>query len=530
MPNPFDTDPRGPSMRRLLVLGVCFTVIAGAVAVALVAKSQGQFSRLVRVTAQLTNVGDGLPAKSDVKYRGVLVGFVDGVSPAQIGQLNTVHIALKPGFATTIPASVTARVVPSNVFAVSSVQLVDNGSGPAVRAGAVIPEDKALPTVLFQTTLNKLRELLTAVGREPNPNSIGALTALGKATSGRGPKLRQAAADLNKMVAELNKVVASDTGPSTVSALIDAAAGLDSLAPDLFDALGNAIKPAQTLAEKRVALANLLSTGLSTTGKLRDAFDHHTDRLINISTQLTPVTGVLADHAADFKPIFTRMQTLGDKIYSVWDPKRNMLTANVVISLSPFRSYVRADCPRYGELAGPSCFTAPEVPTAPGLFPNLASMGYAPTPGLTENRPNLTPGRDSLGSIGRFDSGPLPPPGAPPPPPIGLVPLPSLGHPSSPPPPAAGQPPLTLPDNPPPPHDPPASPPPPGPPPAEAPSAMVQQQSAETGSIGPVGSTEEKAQLSRIVGGQANAATVLMLGPLVRGATVDIAPAPGGSR
>jgi virulence factor Mce-like protein len=452
----------------------------------------------------------------------VLVGFVDGVSPAQSGQLHTVHIALKPGFAATVPANVTARVVPSNVFAVSSVQLVDNGTGPPLRAGDVIPEDTTLPTALFQNTLNKVRELLVAVGREPNPNSIGVLTALGQATSGRGPKLRQAAGNLNTIVAELNKVVASDTGPSTVSALIDATDALNDISPDLFSALGNAIKPAQTVAEKRVALSSLISTGLSTTGRLRSAFDQHTDRLINISTQLTPVTGVLADHASEFRIILTRFQTLGDKIYSVWDPRRNMLTANLVISATPFRTYVRADCPRYGELAGPSCYTAPEVPTAPGLFPNLASMGYAPTPGLAENRPNLAPPRDSLGTVGRFDGqGPLPPAGTPPPPQIGQVPLPIEGHPSLPPP-GVLQPPAPTPQLP--------GQELPGPPDGEVSSATVQQQSAEIGSIGPAGSAEEKAQLSRIVGGEANAATVMMLGPIVRGTTVKIAPAPEGEQ
>ena len=79
----------------------------------------------VRVVADLVNVGDGLPQKSDVKYHGVLVGAVDSVIPAANGDPNFVHIDLNPEYAGSIPAAVTARVVPSNVFAVSSVQLVD---------------------------------------------------------------------------------------------------------------------------------------------------------------------------------------------------------------------------------------------------------------------------------------------------------------------------------------------------------------------------------------------------------------------
>ena len=153
-------------------------------------------------------------------------------------------------------------MVPSNVFAVSSVQLVDNGkNAPALRAGAVIPEDQSLPTVLFQTTLNKFRELLTAIGREPYADSIGWLTALGEATQGRGDRLKNAGRELNEIVTQFNSVVTGDPGPSTISALTAATNGLRDTSPELFDALDTAVRPMQTLAEKRAALTNLLSAG-----------------------------------------------------------------------------------------------------------------------------------------------------------------------------------------------------------------------------------------------------------------------------
>jgi len=99
--------------------------------------------------------------------------------------------ALKPEYARDIPATVTARVVPSNVFAVSSVQLVDNGKGGAsLRPGAVIREDESLPTVLFQTTLNKFRQLFVALSRQPTDNGVGVLATITEATHGRGEQLR----------------------------------------------------------------------------------------------------------------------------------------------------------------------------------------------------------------------------------------------------------------------------------------------------------------------------------------------------
>lgn len=483
MPNSFDFDGRSPSNRQLFVAGACVVLILGVIAALMVAKSKGKLSDAVHVSAELVNVGDGLPAKSDVKFRGVLVGFVSDVVPAGTGQSNIVRIDLKPEYAASIPDTVTARVVPSNVFAVSSVQLVDKGQGAApLRDGAVIEEDHSLSTVLFQTTLNKVREVLAAVGRRPSSASVGVLSTLGEATHGRGARLLDAGRDLNRIVAQLNTIVATDTGPSTISALSDAAGALRNTAPELFSALGEAVAPMQTLAAKRSELTNLLAAGVNTAGTMGEAFDNQADRLINITTQLTPVIGVVADNAAQFGPILTRVGRLSDRINEVWDTETHLLTIKAIVSFTPDRSYIRSDCPRYGELAGPSCQTAPELPTAPALMPALASMGYPPPRGVTENRPNLAQPRGSI-----------PPPGSP------LAPT------------QPDAPELPTSENP-------------------APPAGVQPQSAVMGgNVGPVGSRREREQLSTIVGGEATASSQLLLGPLARGSTVHIAPDPGGS-
>jgi virulence factor Mce-like protein len=488
MPNSFDTETRGPSNARLFIVGVVFLVTAATAGTLLIAKSRGALDSFVRVTAELVNVGDGLPVKSDVKFRGALVGFVSGVVPAQAGRPNVVSLNLKPQYAAGIPDTVTARVVPSNVFAVSSVQLVDKGkTAPALRTGVVIPEDQTLPTVLFQTTLNRFRQLLSAIGREPNPNSIGWLTALGEATSGRGNRLQDAGHQLNEIVTQLNTVVTGDPGPSTISALTAATTGLRDTAPELLDALDTAVQPMRTLAEKRAALSNFLSAGTGTVRTLGDAFDNQTDRLINITTQLTPVVGSLADHAGNIHTILVNAQDLVTKVMDkAWNYDTNQLQAKGIIALTPTRTYVRADCPRYGDMAGPSCFTAPEVPTAPALTPSLGSMGFPLPPGSTENRPNFAPPRGSV--------------------------LPPDARPDPPPPPA-----------------PPDTAPPPAPAAPVGPGA-VGQSALIGGNIGPVGSTQEKTQLNYLLGGHANAVTELLFAPLLRGTTVHPAADPTGQR
>ncbi|MED5810832.1 MCE family protein [Mycolicibacterium sp. 050232] len=505
MPNSFDREARGPSTRRIFVTGLVFWVIIAVAVVLMIAKSRGALDAFVRVSAELTNVGDGLPVKSDVKFRGVLVGYVAGVVPAQTARPNVVTLNLKPQFATGIPDTVTARVVPSNVFAVSSVQLVDNGGKgagtvSALRSGTVIQEDQTLPTVLFQTTLNKFRAVMKSIGREPNSNSVGWLTALGEAAQGRGKHLQQAGHDLNDIVNQLNTIVTGEPGPSTLSALNAATAGLRDAAPDLLDALDAAVRPMRTLAEKRSELTNFLSAAAKTTGTIGDAYDNHTDRMIDISTNLTPVLGTLADHSETIRSILSNAQNLvlkvNDKAFN-WET--NNINAKVIISLTPTRTYVRADCPRYGDLLGPSCFTAPEVPTAPALTPSLGSMGFPLPPGVNENRPNYAPPRGSVLPPEARTGPPLPPSDP------AVSPSPADPEPQLP----AEAPPLPV---------------------APAGPGVAPQSAVIGGNVGPVGSDQERRQLSNLLGSPVNVATQMLFAPLARGTTASVITETGGPR
>lgn len=483
MPNSFESDPRGPSNLRVFLLGCCFIVVAVATAQLMVAKSQGRLDRLVRIDIQLTNIGDGLPPRSDVKFHDLLVGSVADITTSTHGRPNQVHVTLKSEHAAKIPNTVTARVVPANLFAVSAIQLVDNGAGSDyLRSGAVVYEDKSLPTVLFQNVLNKLRQLIGPLGRRPDDTTVGVIAALGTATHGRGQELTDTGHSLNEILAQLNAVIATDdTGPTTLTALASAAEGLQRVSPELFDALDQSIQPMATITEVGPQLSSLLAGGQGTATTLANALDNQAERIITISTQLTPPLGVIADHADEFHGVSTRLQTLANRVYDViWDPVQKVVTGKVALALTPTRSYVRTDCPRYGELAGASCATAPAVPTAPDLFPALDSQGVSPTPGMTENRPNVTPPRHSM-----------------------------PGDPQGPPPPAPPETPGPAPAD---------------PLPAEAP--IAQPQSAIVGgNVGLVGSQQEKQQINRIAG-RSDTSTVLLLGPLLRGNTVHLTQTP----
>ena len=369
------------STSRLFLRGVVLLVAAALLTAFAVAKSEGVFSRWVGVTVLLTNVGDGLPAKSDVKFRGALVGVVDDVTPATGGQPNTVRVSLDPQFVSMIPATVTARVVPSNVFAVSSIQLIDNGAATPLHGGAEIFEDHSLATVQFQTALTKLRDIVAAASRPAQNNTLGILAAVAEATDRRGSSIAAAGAGAKRIAHELNSVMTSDGTPSTLGTLSDALQGLQTAAPDLLDTLHQAIVPMRTIAAKRDDLANFLSAGLNTLSTAATAFENNTDHLIVITTQLSPVLGVIADGGNQLAPIGSRIENASNRFMEeVWKPGRNVALGKFIVVFTPNRMYTRQDCPRYGQMEGPSCRTAPETADPPAMPQGLDPRNYSVPP------------------------------------------------------------------------------------------------------------------------------------------------------
>ncbi|WP_425004555.1 MlaD family protein [Mycolicibacterium sp. S3B2] len=537
MGNSFETDGRGPSDRQLLAAGLALVAVAAVVTATLLVKATGRLDPYVRVVADLVNVGDGLPQRSDVKYHGVLVGAVQDVTPAADGEPNYVHIDLDPHYAQSIPATVTARVVPSNVFAVSSVQLVDQGHGPPISEGAHIPEDTELPTVLFQTTISKLRDILAATGRGREDKTIGVLAAVHAATEDRRTELLTSGAQLSRLVDEIDSIVASDPGPTTVSALIDATRGLQQTAPELIDALHVAVEPMRTLVRQRSQLDSLISGGLHTLGTTDTALNNHTDKLVEISSDLTPVLGSLAEISPHWVPAFVKLNGLSDKFFDeVWIPEQDTANMRVNLSFTPTYSYTRADCPQYAGLKGPSCYTAPLVPTRPELPDVLLPQNYQPPPDLAPPSGTVVSENGNLVAVGPplvdhnpslVDPNPPLPSWMPPSPPVpdtanpALVPDPQPPQILSPVAPVAPKP---------------GDPPPPAPAPPAAPGGPVLPAEAAPasygGNVGPVGSQQERNQLAVITGQPASTATQLLLGPVARGATVSLVDSSsrGGNR
>ncbi|WP_330251541.1 MCE family protein [Nocardia sp. NBC_00565] len=398
-----DPSGRGPTMRQLLIAGVCGLVVFALILGFLMARYRGYFVPKVDVVANLTTTGDGLPDQADVKFRGVLVGAVKDVEVAAKGELQKVQIELKPEFAGDIPSNVTARVVPSNLFAVTSVELVFNGPGDKyLHEGSTIEEDRSQGTIALQDTLTTVRTILTKI----DPVQFGrVLGTLSQALDGSG---RMPGSTVERLDNWLTSV---DQSIPNLGVLLDdfsnSFRALNQSAPELLDVLGSSVKTAQTIADHRSALVALISGTAGTVDTVNGLFARNGDIGKQITAGTSDMFGAIAADANSIPDTIASLNNSLRKLSTTfhWGPQRQMVW-NAGATLTPYRPYEQADCPRYGNLAGPSCATAPAV-SDPGYLPpsmqprSLASaegLAKLPLPAGFPEIPGLTSPGDPLAS------------------------------------------------------------------------------------------------------------------------------------
>nr|WP_296765064.1 MCE family protein [Rhodococcus sp. (in: high G+C Gram-positive bacteria)] len=362
-------------MSTLVIRGLCVFLVIIAVAGTLLARYTGLWRNTVDVVAAMPSLGDGLPQNADVKFRGVLVGAVAEVTSDPTGA-STVAIRLNPARAETIPDTVTARVVPSNIFAVSSIELVDAGSGNSIEAGATIPGDTSRETLELQTAMTSLRNVLTEIDPE---KSSAVLATLADALDGRGDSIGSTISIASNYLTTLRAEIPDST--NDLDLLDTSISSLSRTAPQLLDTLEKSLTPAATIVEKRTQLTEFLTSAAGATTSLDAALAPNLAGGIALVHDLDPVMGALAVNGDDL-PAGVRAfgQTLEGFNRAFTGPNGRLIWS-IDITATPFTPYSREDCPRYGDMAGASCNTAPPSQTGGNVAVGGASaegISYSP--------------------------------------------------------------------------------------------------------------------------------------------------------
>ncbi|WP_024500348.1 MlaD family protein [Gordonia amicalis] len=403
------TDGRNPSLLQYVLRGVAFLLVLLVIFVLLFMRYQGTFSKTVAVTADLVDVGDGLTSGADVRYNGLIVGSVKSLSVADSGDqvdaakvIKKVEIDIVPAQAEGIPASVTARTVPSNLFGVNSVELVRPAEPGTERlsSGDSIPADKSLETIKLQDAQNELSAILDAVPPEELAQVLGVIA---DALKGGGSVFGSFVGVLRTYFDSINAQFPPGAPPGFDN-FDKSISGLAESAPELLDALGRSVIPAVTIAEKQRDLAALLSGNQGLLDQMQLMFARNGNGGQRLVTDLNRMLGATVLEPNSLPEAVIALNNLAARVLTVFTGTNGHVKLNIGVSFGAFVRYTRQNCPvynggPYGTLRGPGC-VGPGTGTGPTMS---GPLQIYPSDGMRKNRPvgMVTTGSDNktLGAV-----------------------------------------------------------------------------------------------------------------------------------
>lgn len=373
-----ETGGNNPSLTQYVLRGLAFLVVLLIMFVLLFLRYQGTFSKTVPVTAQLTDVGDGLITGADVRYNGLIVGTVTSIGlSSAVGRdniaLKDVDIDINPDQSSGIPSNITARTIPSNLFGVNSVELVrpQQPSGH-LDSGATIPADQSLPTIRLQDAQNELTVLLKAV---PPEELAAVLGTFADALKGGGNVFAAFVPILDTYWKTINAQFPPGA-PGGFDNFNNAVKGLSQSTPQLLDTLGRSVIPAMTIAEKQQDLTALLSAGQGVLDQTQTLFAANGDRGKRVVADLNRTVGAAVLEPEAMPQALTALNNLAARVLTVFTGVNGHAQLNIGVDFGAFNRYTRQNCPvydggPYGQLRGPGC-VGPGTGTGPTMSGPLA--------------------------------------------------------------------------------------------------------------------------------------------------------------
>src|SRR4051794_20313817 len=339
--------------RQHKVLGVVFlalVVLAGYLVYATFTK---KFTDYDKVKVETSEIGLQLPARADVKIRGVEVGEVLDMSATADGAELT--LGLYPSKIGEIPQNVTASIVPKTLFGEKYVSLIvpDDASGQHIEAGATIKRTEVSTEV--EKVLSDLYPLLRTV----EPAELNqTLNALATALEGRGDELGQNLETLNSYLERLNPQI-----PALVEDLRLTTSVSNTYAdvlPQIGDILRNTVTTTSTLESREAKLHQLLGDVTQFSGTARTFLDDNGDNLIRLGEVSRAQLRVLARYSTEFPCLLGGLVNSGKREAEAF----RGFTLHIILETLPNqpRGYTAADQPVYADNRGPNCLHLPNPP------------------------------------------------------------------------------------------------------------------------------------------------------------------------
>lgn len=264
MTNPVKQNPpRTPPYKTATVV---FSLVALAVLTFVWFQFRGELTPKTHLTMVAPRAGLVMDPGSKVTYNGVEIGRVANISEIQRDGVPVAKFTLdvSPKYINLIPANVDANIKATTVFGNKFVSLTSPKDPTAER----ISPQHVIDAGTVTTEFNALFETLVSIAEKVDPVKVNlTLAAAAQALAGLGDKFGQSIVNGNAILDDINPQMPQIRYDiQRLAALGDTYANA---APDLFDALNNAVVTARTLHRQEAELdaALLAATGLGNTGE-----------------------------------------------------------------------------------------------------------------------------------------------------------------------------------------------------------------------------------------------------------------------
>ncbi len=251
---------------------------------------RGDFTPKTKLTMLAARAGLVMDQGSKVTYNGVSIGRVAGITEVEHRGKPAARFTLDvdPQYVDLIPINVIAKIQATTVFGNKYVSL----TSPKESASQRITPSSVIDATSVTTEFNTVFETLVELTDNVDPVKVNlTLSAAAQALTGLGDKFGQSIVNGNKILDHVNPRM------PTIRHDIHQLAALSEIyakaAPDLFEAIENAVTTARTLNHHQAELdaALLAAVGFANTGN--DVFTRARPFLERLTADLKPTAKLL---------------------------------------------------------------------------------------------------------------------------------------------------------------------------------------------------------------------------------------------
>jgi phospholipid/cholesterol/gamma-HCH transport system substrate-binding protein len=302
--------------------GAVLLAVAAAVGALIFLQFRGDLTHEDQLTLLASRAGLVVDPGSKVTFNGVQIGRV-----AQIGTVDDsgvqkarLRLEVEPRYLKFIPANVDVQIRATTVFGNKYISF----SSPERPAAERLSPHQTIDVSSVTTEFNSLFETVTQIAEQVDPVKLNqTLTATAEALSGLGDAFGQSLINGDRILADLNPQLPRIRRDNQL--LAGLAEVYADASPDLWDALDNGARTAETFNDHRTDLDAALMGAVGFADSAADSFERSgaylvrgAEDLVATSTLLDDYQGMIFCTIRNFNQIQGRVaRTLGGNGYSL---------------------------------------------------------------------------------------------------------------------------------------------------------------------------------------------------------------------